>query len=575
MNKIKLLFTALLLVVLGMATKVIPKAQTNYNDYLEIVAGGGGAYGIKTAAQGSNVNFTFWFYSLNQDGSTNDGNDLYHYYSDETTTSIIKARVNKNAIDYTQHNYLMINNNRFDLGVNDTFITYTKTTTGEYTAGYTRYPRQQIEIKVEHEGTTKTVYTNIIQMNSNGQVTKTNDSGNLRAYFGFDAELGTTKFLGVEEYTLNFSEKQFFSVNSLLSQGKIAFRTVNEGFQNHLILLVSENISTAASPGTYTASFKATYQGVEYTHQMQIHLIDNLPPVITGPDKLTVGTSKSLTADQIVSYYEAFDNELGQEVTVLLYHCGYFGKESLPGDYPATLNASDGKNVVTKNIVISVYDDVAPIITGPSKFIISTGTYFNVNKLKDYYVADDAVDGNIDMKNSFIRTDTFTGNGTKTGMYKIVLGVVDKSGNVGSKEILIEVTSRISNMFIVELGNKVIFNVPNNHKMTDDDVVNGIIAYNPRYSQVSSLQYRLFDMTTYESRYQEIHSFDAVVELSATNGLYEEFRVTINVVDSSWFSGKVEDNSSSGIIGTILVIVLVAVGVVIIVKAAKKKKNRW
>lgn len=576
MRKLKYLLvtvlSALVLITLIPFQKV--NADTTYNHYLEMISEEISGYKIATKQISTKAYFTFFYYGLNDDFTTQDGNNLSHHYSDQTRTETLTVKVKNNEIDYTKdHNYFVINNHRFELGFKETTIEWKRVTTGEYTTGYTRYPSQMITITVNHEGVVKEVYRNEIYMDAYKRVTKTNESGKVSAYFDFDASLSTNRFIADTNYTLNFSEKQFFSLNKLRTEGKISFRSATEGFLNHLILIESENISLATKPGTYTATFKVDYQGEIYQHAMTINLVDNIPPVITGPDTIRAGLVKSLTDDYIIGLYRAFDNELDKEVAISIATNKYRGKERQLGTYDVELRASDGYNVSSKTIQITVVDDEAPVITGPSKIIISRGTYFNINRLKEMYKANDFIDGDIDIENAFVKTDDFTGNGEKVGLYKVVLAVSDRAGNIGSREILIEVSNDISNMFIVIDGLKTTFKISNGHKATADDFINGVFAVEPRYKRMDDLSYQMFNLDTYQASYSKLQEFNATIDISSTTGVNEQFRFAVEVVEASWFSNKKYSTTASALT-SIGVVALLGVGVIVLVKVLKKKKRR-
>ena len=106
-----------------------------------------------------------------------------------------------------------------------------------------------------------------------------------------------------------------------------------------------------------------------------------------------------------------------------------------PGDYSVTyvIYSPNRKQHVTREITVSVADELPPVLTVEDSITLKQGNLFNI---ADYATAIDDRDG--DLK------DKITYNGTlntfKTGEYIITVSVSDRFNNSSSKEVAVIVT---------------------------------------------------------------------------------------------------------------------------------------
>ena len=140
--------------------------------------------------------------------------------------------------------------------------------------------------------------------------------------------------------------------------------SVSDNVDTNLTLAIESDTYTenASVPGTYRIIYAATDSSEnKVTYVVDVTVIDDVAPTITGADKVEKSLSSILTSEEIIAEYTATD-EIDGECTITIQKDDYAGNGNKVGNYQIILQASDkSNNVATKTITVTVFDDIKPI----------------------------------------------------------------------------------------------------------------------------------------------------------------------------------------------------------------------
>ena len=173
-------------------------------------------------------------------------------------------------------------------------------------------------------------------------------------------------------------------------------------------------------PGSYTITYTIIDpSGNRIDFEISLTVIDDVAPVITGPETITTTVSSGLALGNILSQYSATDAITGgRSITVVTDN--YSPNKGIGGTYTIVLRATDTSgNVAQRTIEIVVTDDVVPVFYVTNAFIsvAESITLTLEDIIRILYVT-----GQIDDMESFnLSSSTYFGNELNPGIYNVVL----------------------------------------------------------------------------------------------------------------------------------------------------------
>lgn len=176
------------------------------------------------------------------------------------------------------------------------------------------------------------------------------------------------------------------------------------------------------TPKTTVVSYTvADPSGNESTAYMTVHIVDDVAPVITGPDTMTTSISSGLTLGTILTQYSAEDDIDGSRtnyITVLTNT--YTPNKDVAGTYQIVIQVADLQgNIGQKTIEVVVTDDVVPVFYVTRAFIsVAESIALTLEDIiRILYVT-----GQIDtMEGYTLFGSTYFGNELNQGVYSVTL----------------------------------------------------------------------------------------------------------------------------------------------------------
>jgi uncharacterized repeat protein (TIGR02543 family) len=161
--------------------------------------------------------------------------------------------------------------------------------------------------------------------------------------------------------------------------------------------------------------------GNESTAYMTVHIVDDVAPVITGPDTMTTSISSGLTLGTILTQYSAEDDIDGSRtnyITVLTNT--YTPNKDVAGTYQIVIQVADLQgNIGQKTIEVVVTDDVVPVFYVTRAFIsvAESITLTLEDIIRILYVT-----GQIETMDGYtLFGSTYFGNELNEGIYSVTL----------------------------------------------------------------------------------------------------------------------------------------------------------
>ena len=256
-------------------------------------------------------------------------------------------------------------------------------------------------------------------------------------------------------------------------------------------------------------------------------------PVIYGVSEYTISNKSKLSISALKAALTVVDN-VDENLEPLLFEDSYSSNWEKPGTYYITFKAKDsagnyGSFIVTVNVVdtsgpIFSTEDGLPIVSYTVHK--SPSAIFLLSEVMENITVTDDIDGII----SEVTTvqDTYSGNGDKTGNYKIVVAATDKAGNKSNFTINIEVTSNIPDKTIV-IDRKLII-VENTVKLTNEDFSNILKVCG--YYNTNTTTYIDIDATSYQVLSENVGDYLIEYELTTTAGTTKTGSFQVRVTEA-------------------------------------------
>ena len=169
-------------------------------------------------------------------------------------------------------------------------------------------------------------------------------------------------------------------------------------------------------------------------------------PVIDGWEGVYfTNVDQPVTLSSLQSLLYAYDAEDGDVTNrIVLINDSYTANKDVVGTYSVQFECSDlSDNTASLTIYVQVVDGTAPIIQGESTFTSTISSPVTVESLISNFSVVDNYD-TISSSQIRVKTDGFTANRFVKGSYSVLYEVNDTAGNIGTKNITIQVLDDIA-----------------------------------------------------------------------------------------------------------------------------------
>jgi len=222
------------------------------------------------------------------------------------------------------------------------------------------------------------------------------------------------------------------------------------------ITMIEDNYSANASQvGTYSMTFGVVdSSNNEATHILDIHVVDEEAPLISGQESITIGYNQYYEESQILSNLSVTDN-YDETIPIIIESNAYKDYSDVIGQYEVLFSATDSSGNRTEKIVtMHVVDEIGPMIYLDSSVIqVYSDTVLQLPDFAHLLTKTNELDPQVDYR-IIVRYDSYTKHASKPGTYHMKLTFKDNKEQVIDKDFEIKVIDKQVNDIV--FGQKIV-----------------------------------------------------------------------------------------------------------------------
>ena len=182
--------------------------------------------------------------------------------------------------------------------------------------------------------------------------------------------------------------------------------------------------------------------------EITIYYRDTNAPTIEAPESIVISYQLRMKIGDIIKNHVTVSDTIDQAPVLTVTQDEYSGNERRIGTYNVTVEATDSSNnTVSKDMSITVTDDIAPVIYLNS-YAIDVTSSVNLSKLDFENIAFRILNGGKNKKySSKVLLDTYTGHENEPGTYTYKMLITTDEGEEIEKEFIINVGD---NLYIID-----------------------------------------------------------------------------------------------------------------------------
>lgn len=286
--------------------------------------------------------------------------------------------------------------------------------------------------------------------------------------------------------------------------------------------VVSSTFEEEATPGSYEVIFEARSNLLARRYVLNVTVIDQTAPVISGPETLTYDISKKPTRNVVKEQYSALDNVDG--IVDITFGTDTYTYASKLGTFLLELKAKDSSgNETILGVKVTLVDQTAPNLKGPlDLYVYTTDVPLSEADILSMYSAIDVVDPAcvVTLEDEmYVQTQT-------PGIYEVTISSTDIHGNTAERMVYIHVIDNRGPSFDVD---ELYIETTTNNMMNTEHVVSQFI----NHMQTKQMKVENVNVIYNEYESHETQTGDYYVYLNYDlDGESYTSRVLINVSDT-------------------------------------------
>lgn len=220
---------------------------------------------------------------------------------------------------------------------------------------------------------------------------------------------------------------------------------VNDNYDTGLIpTLVSDGYtSNKTVKGVYEVKYKATdtSNNVSDVFVVEVTVIDNIKPVISGNNTYTTPYNVQLTIDALKSVLSATDGYDGNITSqIALKTDNYTANKNVKGSYQVIFTVADSSNnSMDYTVTVTVTDDVPPVIYTTDVFINIDGALnYTLEQIIEHLINIGQLEAGINLENYIIAENNYDPD--TPGEYEVVLNRQEYASSALPETLSINIT---------------------------------------------------------------------------------------------------------------------------------------
>lgn len=277
-------------------------------------------------------------------------------------------------------------------------------------------------------------------------------------------------------------------------------RVLDDAYTGH------ENIT-----GRYTVLLSVSDTAGNTTlFELVIDVVDNVPPVISGPSTVDVQIDAKPLLNDLIANHFTFNDVYSGLIQSFVILSDAYTEATVVGEYPVTIRVEDGSlNRTERTFYVHIRSDLPPVMQGPDTVRLYLSETPNAQKVTQLFTASDRATSD-DLAIDLVTTTI--DDWTLSGRFQGTLSVTDSFDNVSTRKITIVIIDDIPPIFTYD--NQIV--IPLGTSIKESDIMEMVIQYyEDQGVDVSSL--RMIDNDYHGNEFKE-GSYPFTVEVLSFTG---------------------------------------------------------
>ncbi len=295
------------------------------------------------------------------------------------------------------------------------------------------------------------------------------------------------------------------------------------------IVAVDDNYSgNETSVGEYDVLLEVSdTSGNTSQFLLTVHVVDDVPPTIDGPEEIIVDVESALALSQIIDEYFTFSDEIdGDILDYDVVSSDYDPTARELGQHHVTIAIEDAAgNQAEKAFTIAVVDNDAPDIKGPGAItLLMSDPYPSLEAIIDEHFTITDNHTSVDGIDVIIVTHDIPDDFAVAGDYSFTLRATDASGNTTERTIDVEIYDDVPPV----IDGPEVIEVSYTSPLTLHDIIETLSVSDNHYNLSIQDVYVLTDSYTTDAEIPGVY----VVEVGVTDGNNEtRHTIYVSVID--------------------------------------------
>lgn len=259
-----------------------------------------------------------------------------------------------------------------------------------------------------------------------------------------DADTTSPLMQGAGIVTVNYAKNK--SLQAIIDESITVTDNTDGDITDQVVVLDDEYTGNQTIPGNYLVLLSATdAAGNETQFELVINVVDEVPPVIQGPNRVSVQVDHLPLIADIIGEYFTFNDALdGPYDTYEIVSDAYTGSDQV-GDYAVTLRTADNAgNVTTRTFDVAIESNLPAVIEGPDSLTLYLTSDPNDTHITDLFSATDRA--SLEALTIQITATEIT-DYSAAGRYEVTLQATDQFDNVATKKVQVIIEDDIPPVF--------------------------------------------------------------------------------------------------------------------------------
>ena len=249
---------------------------------------------------------------------------------------------------------------------------------------------------------------------------------------------------GEELIEINYAKNQ--SLATIIDESVNVIDNIDGDITDSIVILADEYTGNAQIPGEYSVTLSATDEaGNESQFELLILVVDKVPPVIQGPNTVSVQVDHLIALDDLITEHFSFTDDLDGDCESYEIISDAYSDATTVGEYSVVVRTHDkADNSRDKTFTVAIQSNLPAVIEGPDNVTLYLSAQPNDTKITNLFSAKDrATSDDLSIQISATEIEDYA----KSGRFSVTLKATDSFNNIAEKTIIVALKDDIPPVF--------------------------------------------------------------------------------------------------------------------------------